>query len=183
MAVSSAYITPEGYTGSFYFDGVIEVEYNFALNIDADPEKDADVVNGARKLPSQVRLSVVATDVNRGTGGAAKLLQTMDRLRADRTLCRVVTALGTWDNMLLTEITAAMDEINQCGWSGDLVFMQYVEKKSSDVGSSESSTRKTENNSSTRKNTGTKAAATVVTGAAFRQILARSGVSWKVLIN
>ena len=175
MPESSAYVIPHRYDFNYHFTGVVEIEYNFALNIDADPETENDVINGARKLPSQVRLSVVETDVNHEPGWSAGMLQAMDRLRSARTLCRVVTSMGTWDNMLLSEITATQDEENQFGWAGDLVFMQYVNKNGAVYSSSEASTRKTENNSATCRNTGTKGPTQTVSGTVFQQIAARGG--------
>ena len=62
-------------------------------------------------------------------------------------LCGVVTSMGSYTDMLLTEITATQDEENQCGWSGSLTFTQYVPSD----GENEV---KTNDNSSTRENTG-----------------------------
>jgi hypothetical protein len=96
--------------------------------------------------------------------------------------------MGTWYNMLLSEITATQDEKNQYGWAGDIVFMQYIprsEQYYSDTsggggaggGSGATSTRKTQNNSSTKKNTGTKAAAAVANGGEVIAILNRAGIT------
>ena len=183
MAESSAYIVPNGYNFNYHFTGVIEIEYNFALNINADPENETDVINGARKLPNQIRLSVVETDAGHGEGWAAGMLQAMEKLRNARTLCKVITTMGTWTNMLLSEITATQDEENQFGWAGDLVFMQCMNRTSAVVGSMEASTRKTENNSATAKNVGTKGPTQVVSGAAFGQAIGRGGALATALIS
>lgn len=73
--------------------------------------------------------------------------------------------------MLLTEITATQDEENQYGWSGDLVFMEYIP-----VAAENAETVKNNNNSSTRKNTGTTGAAKKLTGTPFEQLLQRAGL-------
>ena len=93
--------------------------------------------------------------------------------------------MGSWDRMFISEITATQDEMNQYGWAGDIVFMQYIPKSeqyynssaSGSAVSSTSSTRKTSNNSSTKKNTGTKAAATSATAGAVSAILSRAGIT------
>ena len=178
---STAYVVAARYGHVYHFAGVVSVEYNFALNIDADISQGGDIINGARKLPNQITLSVVETDVNRSPGWSRGMLEAMDALRRNRELCRVVTSMGTWDDMLLSEITATQDEVNQFGWSGDLVFMQYVPRSGGSIssGSSTTSTRKTQNNSSTKKNTGTKAAATVVSAATggLASLLSRAGIT------
>ena len=172
MPKSTAYFTAEGINYTYRFCGVTEIEYNFALNIDADTSRGGDIINGARRLPNQIRLSVVETDVQASPGWSAAMLSALDSIRRNRVLCTVVTTMGTWYNMLLSEITATQDEKNQYGWAGDIVFMQYIprsEQYYSDTsggggaggGSGATSTRKTQNNSSTKKNTGTKAAAAV----------------------
>ena len=172
---STAYIVPNKYDFTYRFAGVVEIEYNFALNINADPETDTDVINGARKLPNQIRLSVIETDVNRNPGWAAGMLQAMEKLRNARTLCTVVTSMGSWSGMLLSEITATQDEENQFGWAGDLVFMQCLGANGLSPGNMEASTRKTENNSATARNVGTKGPPQTVSGTVFQQIVSRGG--------
>ena len=126
MAQSTAYIVASGIDYTYRFCGVTEIEYNFALNIDADTSQGGDIINGARRLPNQIRLSVVETDVASQPGWAASMLAALDSIRRNRVLCRVVTSMGSWENMLLSEITATQDEANQYGWAGDIVFMQYI---------------------------------------------------------
>ena len=68
MSKSTAYIIAEGIDYVYRFCGVTEIEYNFALNIDADTSQGGDIINGARRLPNQIRLSVVETDVASQSG-------------------------------------------------------------------------------------------------------------------
>ena len=97
---------------------------------------------------------------------------------------RLTTDMGSWDRMFIAEITATQDEMNQYGWAGDIVFMQYIPKSeqyysgaaSGTAVSSTTSTRKTQNNSSTKKNTGTKAAVTSAT-AGVTAVLNRAGIT------
>ena len=185
---STAYIVASGIDYQYRFCGVTEIEYNFALNIDADTSQGGDIINGARRLPNQIRLSVVETDVQASPGWAASMLSALDSIRRNRVLCTVCTSMGTWTDMLLSEITATQDESNQYGWAGDIVFMQYIPRSvqyytdssgggGAGGGSTTTSTRKTSNNSSTKRNTGTKAAAAIVSGDAVAAILNRAGIS------
>ena len=192
MPKSTAYFTAEGINYTYRFCGVTEIEYNFALNIDADTSQGGDIINEARRLPNQIRLSVVETDVAAQPGRAASMLSALDSIRRNRVLCRLTTNMGSWDKMFISEITATQDEANQYGWAGDIVFMQYIPKSeqyysgssSGAAVSSASSTRKTSNNSSTKKNTGTKAAAATVSSAAafavsgaLATVLSRAGIT------
>ena len=190
MPRSTAYFTAEGINYTYRFCGVTEIEYNFALNIDADLSQGGDIINEARRLPNRIRLSVVETDVASRPGWAASMLSALDSIRRNRVLCRLTTDMGSWDRMFISEITATQDEMNQYGWAGDIVFMQYIPKSeqyysSSSSGtavSSTSSTRKSCNNSSTKKNTSTKAAASVSAGA-VPAILERAGITSGILFG
>ena len=196
-ASSTAYITCMigDMTCTYHFTGVTAIEHNLTLDLDTDSSQGTDIVNGARNQSDQVSLSVVETDVASQLGWAASMLAALDSIRRNRVLCRVVTSMGSWENMLLSEITATQDEANQYGWAGDIVFMQYIPRSEqyytdtsggggASTGSSVSSTRKTQNNSSTKKNTGTKAAASTVSSTAasavsgaLATVLGRAGIT------
>ena len=184
MPKSTAYFTAEGINYTYRFCGVTEVEYNFALNIDADLSQGGDIINEARRLPNQIRLSVVETDVEASPGWAASMLASLDSIRRNRVLCTLTTDMGTWGRMFISEITATQDEINQYGWAGDVVFTQYIPRSEqyyseevaiSTTTTTTTSTRRTTNNSSTKKNTGTKAAATSATAGAISAITKLAG--------
>ena len=184
MPKSTAYFTAEGINYTYRFCGVTEIEYNFALNIDADTSQGGDIINEARRLPNQIRLSVVETDVEASPGWAASMLSALDSIRRNRVLCRLTTDMGSWDRMFIAEITATQDEMNQYGWAGDVVFTQYIPRSEqyyseevaiSTTATTTTSTRRTTNNSSTKKNTGTKAAATSATAGAISAITKLAG--------
>jgi len=185
MPKSTAFFTAEGIDYTYRFCGVTEIEYNFALNIDADTSQGGDIINEARRLPNQIRLSVVETDVEASPGWAASMLAALDSIRRNRVLCKLTTDMGSWDKMFISEITATQDESNQYGWAGDIVFMQYIPKSeqyyngaaSGTAVSSTTSTRKTQNNSSTKMNTGTKSAVASATAGAVSAILSRAGIT------
>ena len=167
-AHSAAYVTctAGGKTYRYYFTGVVSVEHNLSLNLETDTGQGSDMVNGARNRPNQLILSVIETDA----GWAARMLEVLAALKKNRVLCRVVTSMGTYPGMLLTEISARQDQENQDGWSGSLTFVEY-----GPVISSLSENRKTNNNSSTRRNTGS-AGSRKVTGTPFLQLLQRAGI-------
>ena len=128
-------------------------------------------MNGARNLSSQVTLSVVETDAEHSPGWAARMLEAMTALKKSRILCRVVTSMASYDRMLLTEIMATQDGENQDGWSGSLVFTEYIP-----VTEGTGETVKTNNNSSVQTNIGT-AAGTKLSGSSLDQALQRAGVA------
>ncbi len=184
MRQSTAYIRASGIDYTYRFCGVTAIEYSFALAVDADTSRGGDIINGARRQPNRIRLSVVETDAASQPGWSAGTLSAMDSIRRNRVLCTVRTSMGTWSRMLLSEITATQDEANQYGWTGDLVFTQYIpESEQYDTSGNRSAggsaaSRKTSDNSSTRKNTGTKAAAATVSSAAgLATVLSRAGVT------
>ena len=175
---STAYVTTKaGNTDyTYHFTGVVSIEHNLALNIGNDASQGGDIINGAKNLPDQVRLSVVETDVAHSKGWSKQMLAAMMSLKKNRYLCKVVTSMGTYKDMLLTEITATQDEANQFGWAGDLVFMKYIPYTALQTGSGGgvswssgsggSSSRKTQNNSSTSTNTGTRVGSNTISGVA-----------------
>ncbi len=167
-ASSTAYITytVNDKTYTYHFTGVTSIEHNMALNLENTSSQGTDIVNGARNLADQVTLSVVETDVEHTPGWSARMLENMVSLKKKRHLCKVVTSMGTYNKMLLTEITAVQDEENQYGWSGELVFMEYIPEKDG-----KSDTVKTNNNSSVRKNTGSTGTKKVLSP--FQQMLSK----------
>ena len=172
-AASTAYVTCTvgGNTYTYHFTGVTSIEHNLALNLNNKDSQGTDIINGARNLSNQVTLSVVETDVEHSPGWAARMLEAMAALKKNRILCRVVTSMAAYDQMLLTEITATQDEENQYGWSGSLTFMEYIP-----VTDATSEEVKENSNSSVRTNTGS-GSTKKITGTVFQQLLQRSGVS------
>ena len=167
---SSAYVTCtiSGKTYTWHFTGVTSVGHLLALDLENDSSQGTDIVNGARNLADQVTLSVVETDVEHSPGWAARMLEAMASLKRKRILCRVVTSMAAYDSMLLTEITATQDGENQDGWSGELVFMEYIP-----VTEENAEAVKENSNSSVRTNTGS---AGKLTGSSLALLLQRSGV-------
>ena len=171
-ASSSAYVSCVigGNTYAYHFTGVTAIGHSLALNLDSTASQGTDIVNGARNLSDQVTLSVVETDVEHAPGWAARMLEAMAALKKHRTLCTVATSMGTYRNMLLTEISATQDEDNQDGWSGSLAFMEYIP-----VTEENAAAVKANSNSSVRTNTGS-AGTKKLSGTPLQQLLRRAGV-------
>ena len=171
---STAYVTctAGGKTYTYHFTGVTEIEHTLALNLSSKDAQGADIVHGARNLANQVTLSVVETDTEHSPGWSARMLEAMAALKKGRFLCRVVTSMASYANMLLTEITATQDGENQYGWSGTLAFTEYLPSAEENTGAA-----KTNTNSSVRKNTGNTGSAGRLTGTPFKQLLQRAGIT------
>lgn len=169
---SSAYVVcdKDGRPYTYYFTGVTAVEHTLSLSLDSTSSQGTDVVNGARNLASQVTISVMETDVAHGNGWASSMLSTMADLKKGRHLCKVVTAIASYDRMMLTEISATQDGENQYGWSGTLTFTEYIPSAEGNQAN-----QKANNNSSNRKNKGN-TGAKKITGSVFLSLLDRAGV-------
>ena len=168
---SAAYVTcvVGGKMYTYHFTGVTSIEHNLALNLNNEASEGSDIVNGARNLANQVTLSVVETDAEHTAGWAARMLECMVALKKKRVLCKVITSMMTYEQMLLTEINATQDEENQFGWSGSLAFMEYIP-----VTEENAEALKTDTNSSVRTNTGS-SGTKKITGTPLQQMLASLG--------
>ena len=150
-AASAAYVTAwvNDAPCAWHFTGVTAIEHSLSLTLNSTAAQGADLVNGARNQPDRVTLTVIETDAEHSPGWAARMLAAMAELKRKRMLCGVVTSMGSYTDMLLTEITATQDGENQDGWAGSLSFMEYIpvtEENAADA--------KANDNSSVRKNTG-----------------------------
>ncbi len=167
-AASAAYVTARvnGASCAWHFTGVTSIEHSLSLSLGSTASGETEVINGARNQPDRVTLTVIETDAEHMPGWSAHMLAAMASLKSRRVLCGVVTSMGTYSNMLLTEITATQDEENQCGWSGSLSFTQYVPaegKKTENV--------KTDDNSSAREHTGFTGNVLHLTGEAAERLI------------
>ena len=133
---------------------------SYAVRVDED---------GARRLQSVLEQNRKTSSSLAASFDSARTA--LASLKKDRTLCRVVTSMGAYSRMLLTEIAAAQDEDNQCGWNGTLTFTEYLQ-----TAGEGQKTAKTSTNSSVRTNTGTAAGGKQVTGTVFQQLLQRAEV-------
>lgn len=173
-AKSKAYISAKSgdNTYKYYFTGVLSIEHNYTLNLDNTSSQGTDITNGARNQPNRVSLSVLETDAAHSSGWSSRMLEALNAIKKKRLLCKVVTSMGTYSNMLLSEITATQDDENQIGWKGTLVFVEYIPQSSNAPAK-----KKTNNNSSSRTNNGSSNGGTQIPNTPFLQMLQRAGIS------
>ena len=168
---SSVMIQIPSYGYTYTFSGVISVQHHLSLKIQtkSDSETGEDYINGARNQPDKVVLTVIESDVGHLPGWADRMIQALDSIRKTRTLYNVVTSAKTYVNMLLTEITATVNEASQSGWQGTLTFLQAT--------TITQTTAKTNDNSSTTTHTGSTGTAQTVSGTALSNLLTRAGIN------
>lgn len=162
MPTSSAYITVKEHNQTYHFTGVISVSHSLSLKVfeTTDTTELGSYVNGAKNQPDKVTLSVIETDAAHSAAGwAARMLDVLSAVKRDRLLCRVVTPHHTYDDMLLSAVSVTQDEEHPDGWSGEITFTEYIPVVAL-------ADTKTDNNSSTAKNTGSAAPGKTVSGVA-----------------
>ena len=127
MSTSTAYVLVKDLGYRYSFDGVVSASHALALKVstDSDSSEGSDYVNHARNEPDVLTLSVVASDANVPViGWSRQTLASLAQIKELRLLCKVVTALRVYDNMLLTALAVQQDESCPDGWTGTLTFTQ-----------------------------------------------------------
>ena len=125
MATSTAYIILQNLGYRYSFDGVTSISHALSLKVatDSDSDEDGDYVNHAKNEPDVLTLSVVASDANTAViGWSRQTMTSLCQIKEMRLLCRVVTSLRTYENMLLTALSVQQDENCPEGWTGTLTF-------------------------------------------------------------
>ena len=169
MPQSSAYIQVKDTGVSYHFTGVTKIVHHLSLKIfdKADVTEVASFVNGAKNDPDRVTLSVVETDAaHSAQGWAARMMDILYSVKRNRMLCRVITPQKTYEDMLLSEISATHNAENPDGWSGDISFTEYIPMAI--LGD-----KKEDDNASTPKNTGSAAPPAKTTAAAVFESVAQ----------
>ena len=153
MATSTAYIVVKDVGYRYSFDGVTSISHALSLKVakDSDSSEDEDYINHAKNEPDVLTLSVVASDANTAViGWSRQTLNSLCQIKEYRFLCRVVTSLRTYDNMLLTGISVQQDETCPDGWTGTLTFTHVGQGQASSMTDSNSSTPVTVGSASAR---------------------------------
>ena len=145
---SSIYIRLVQTGSEIHFSGVTQVRHSLSLKVatDTDDIDTSDYVNGARKQPAKVTLSLVETDIGHSKGYAARIAQNLEAARASRTVIQVITPVKIYNNMILSDLVILEEEGKPDAWSGTATFTEVDLNNSS---------TKTQNNSSTVTDTGT----------------------------
>ena len=137
---STAYVLVKSLGWRYSFDGVTSVSHSLSLKIvtDADSSSKGDTSNNARNEPDVVTLSVVASDSHvKVAGWSMQTLRSLASIKENRYLCKVVTSLRTYDDMLLSAIDVLQDDTCPEGWTGTLTFTRAGKKSGSSGGSAE----------------------------------------------
>ena len=170
MAHSSAYIILKETGTAYHFTGVTEIVHHLALKIfdKADVTEVASFVNGAKNEPDRVTLSVIETDAAHSADGwSARMMDILYSVKRNRMLCRVVTPQKSYEDMLLSEISATHNAENPDGWSGELTFTEYIPMAV--LGE-----EKADDNASTPKNTGSAAPPNQASASAVMEAVGQS---------
>ena len=171
-STSTAYVLIPSLGYRYSFDGVTSISHSLSLKIstDSDSSSTADTVNNARNEPDVVSLSVVASDAHVPViGWTQQTFRSLAQIKELRILCRVVTPLRTYDNMLLSALSVLQDDTCPDGWTGTLTFT-HAEAATAAV--------KTEDQSSTPRSTGSSAVRSVggSSGSVLQTILKEAGI-------
>ena len=167
---STAYILVKALGYRYSFDGITSLSHSLSLKISTDSESaQGDTVNNARNEPDVVTLSVVASDTHVAVDGwARQTMESLCQIKEYRLLCRVVTSLRSYDNMLLSAISVLQDENSQSGWTGTLTFT-HAEPQSA-AKSADNSSTPVSSGSAAAKNLGSQS------GSVLQTILREAGI-------
>lgn len=102
--------------GGYFFDGFTKVTHSRQLEVTENPiETGASVVDHAYVRPAEITISVVMSDVHQSmvsgqfSGGYSRSVNAwnvLKKLQEDRIPMSVLTRLGLYSNMLITELRA-----------------------------------------------------------------------------
>ena len=171
MPTSTAYVLVKKTGDKYFFDGVTSISHALSLKVstDSDSSEGSDYVNNARNEPDVVTLAVVASDANgHSSGESKKMMSSLAKIKEKRRLCKVVTNLRTYDDMLLTALSVQQDENCPEGWTGTLTFTHTDPPKK----------EKSNNNASTPSSSGSSAAKKAGTqgGSVLQTIMREAGI-------
>ena len=167
-------------TGSeIHFSAVTQLRHSLSLKVatDTDSKEATDYLNGARKQPAKLTLSLMETDAGHPKGWAARIAQNLEACRASRALLQVFTPIRTYNNMLLSDLVILQEEGSPDSWTGTATFTEADEAIAA--------TAKVNDNSSAVADTGAAPAKTVAGKAdngdkaesPLKQLLQKAGIS------
>ena len=178
MQTSSIWLRISATGAEVHFSGVTQIRHALSLKVatDTDPSEIVDYLNGARKQPAKVTLSLVETDAGHPKGYAARILEVLDVLRSTKVLVEIYTPVRNYMNMVLSDLVVIQEEGNPHGWTGSAAFTEVLGDESGG---------KMVNNSSTISYTGSTVKGTVnaivdasgvIHDSPLRELLERSGI-------
>ena len=154
---SSTYIVLTETGSVLRFSAVTQVRHSLSLKVatDTDTTEATDYLNGARKQPAKVVVSILETDTAHLAGWAVRMAQNLEAIRVSRALLQVVTPLKIYNNMVLSDLVILQEEGKPDSWTGTLSFTEVELNNGSE---------KTSDNSSAVTDTGTAVTQTVTSG-------------------
>lgn len=112
-------------SGTLYFDALLHADHNSTVTPTQHPvQTGAAISDHAYVEPREISLEVGMTDVVGGDGSSVRAYQSFLALMQKREPCTVVTRLGTYQNMLLTSISAPDDYTTMYGLRCTLIFTE-----------------------------------------------------------
>ena len=141
-----------------HFSAVTQLRHSLSLKVatDTDSKEATDYLNGARKQPAKLTLSLMETDAGHPKGWAARIAQNLEACRASRALLQVFTPIRTYNNMLLSDLVILQEEGSPDSWTGTATFTEADEAIAA--------TAKVNDNSSAVTDTGATPTKTVSSG-------------------
>ena len=114
-------------TGSeIHFSAVTQIRHTLSLKVATDTEttEATDYLNGARKQPAKLTLSLMETDAGHPKGYAARIAQNLEACRVSRALLQIFTPIWTYSNMLLSDLVILQEEGSPDSWTGTATFTE-----------------------------------------------------------
>ncbi|MBQ6382041.1 MAG: hypothetical protein IJJ42_00385 [Clostridia bacterium] len=160
-----------------HFSAVTRIQHNLSLKVasETNAAEAADYLNGARKQPARVTLTLTETDTGHPAGWAARTAEILELLRSSRTLVNVYTPIRTYTNMLLSDLVILQEEGNPLGWTGTAAFTESAPAASAVRNDNSSAVTHTGSRASSTVSSGS-SSGTVIYDSPLRQLLARSGI-------
>lgn len=113
--------------GGLYFDAVFRTDHTKELTKTEHPvEYGADITDHAFIEPDKVSIEIGMSDVVSGSGSSVNLYEALRELQATREPLPVVTRLHTYENMLITSISAPDDYTTTFGLKATIYLEEIL---------------------------------------------------------
>ena len=110
--------------GDFYFDAVLKTEHNATMMITEHPvQTGAPIADHAYLEPEEITCEIGMTDVN-GDGLSVQMYQQLRELMGRREPFTLVTRLHSYENMLISALSAPDDYTTMFALKAAIVFKQ-----------------------------------------------------------
>ena len=110
--------------GDFYFDAVFKTEHNATMMITEHPvQTGAPIADHAYLEPEEITCEIGMTDVN-GDGLSVQMYQQLRELMGRREPFTLVTRLHSYENMLISALSAPDDYTTMFALKAAIVFKQ-----------------------------------------------------------